>query len=636
MAREQMMCFVTPCVSNAPVVVSSGTFRRIDRLCEAVGRIHFATLALIPPRHDAAPPAAPSLLLEVVVDEGVSTTELVDRMLQHGFAALWWLYREHWTGPRGTPPAGKRDWLRAFLLQHANRAACGFVGNRDRSLAQVRGENLLLRQAGEALRRLPPSRVGDREALAGEMRRWAAEAGSAWAAEPPPRSFWRRGTVPDGLRLALLSVRLVVPALAVLGLLMVAGAMALASAQLLVGAGQPVPDFVAVAVLLAALGLLAIVLPVVFAAMAGGVALVVAFVVLLVFVLSLSVLALGSVLAGALWIPACMGALTALGTIALFAIGLSAALLLLLCAASRLRPPPFFPVLLASAAGSLLVLLIFGLTAWMFRVMGRLDCGLPPLQLAVWPDPLTALCWTALAMLMVGTGLLGGPRLLAFLARQFVRRAEEADRPVALPDVPLHTVHPSVQACEALIAMRTGHMISVTDIRGPAHRRALRFWLWFINLLGELYFTEGQLGKVGGIKFGHWHLIDEGRRLLFCSNFDGSFGGYLDGFIRGASQGVNLIWRRTELLPRPAARADQPAVLRARAFPPTRLHIFCGCKCEQAFKSYARDSMVPHLHRYEAYCLSNEDIARATRLRAALQGQRNAVKDDQIARALES
>ena len=46
--------------------------------------------------------------------------------------------------------------------------------------------------------------------------------------------------------------------------------------------------------------------------------------------------------------------------------------------------------------------------------------------------------------------------------------------------------------------------------------------------------------------------------------------------------------------------------------------------------------MLPHLHRFEAYTLSNQDIERATRLREALRGTRTALKDDQIARALES
>jgi len=99
---------------------------------------------------------------------------------------------------------------------------------------------------------------------------------------------------------------------------------------------------------------------------------------------------------------------------------------------------------------------------------------------------------------------------------------------------------------------------------------------------------------------------------------------------------VNLIWRNSELLPRAAAREDQPGIELARSFPPTCLGLYRGCKAEQVFKAYTRASMLPHLHRFEAYCLSNQDIERATRLREALRGTRTALKDDQIARALES
>lgn len=80
--------------------------------------------------------------------------------------------------------------------------------------------------------------------------------------------------------------------------------------------------------------------------------------------------------------------------------------------------------------------------------------------------------------------------------------------------------------------------------------------------------------------------------------------------------------------------------------PPTPLAYFGGCRNEQWFKSYARDSMVPHLFRYEAYNVTYADIERATRLRDAVghvlyaadktPGKRDHVADDQIVRALES
>ena len=85
-------------------------------------------------------------------------------------------------------------------------------------------------------------------------------------------------------------------------------------------------------------------------------------------------------------------------------------------------------------------------------------------------------------------------------------------------------------------------------------------------------------------------------------------------------------------------------MLPARVIRRSLLH--AGSPNEQWFKSYARDSMVPHLFRYEAYNVTYADIERATRLREAVSrvlfaaantpGKRDHVADDQLLRALES
>ena len=168
------------------------------------------------------------------------------------------------------------------------------------------------------------------------------------------------------------------------------------------------------------------------------------------------------------------------------------------------------------------------------------------------------------------------------------------------------------------------------------NRLMLRFFLWLVTYIGHTIFVNGRLANADGIRFAHWHLIDDGRRFLFCSNYDGSFGGYLDEFINGTPEGINLFWRWTELRQRPAAVEGHPEVTFARKFPPTRLGIFRGCKYEQWFKTYARDSSLPHIYRFAAYSYSAQDVARATRLRESLFGLRSAVKDDQMMRALES
>jgi hypothetical protein len=199
-------------------------------------------------------------------------------------------------------------------------------------------------------------------------------------------------------------------------------------------------------------------------------------------------------------------------------------------------------------------------------------------------------------------------------------------------------VHPSVEECEAELVGGTAHMISLTDMRNP-HWWSVwwtRLFLRLVTAIGRIFFTEGRLGGAPGIHFGHWHIIDNGRRYLFYSNYDGDFGGYLDDFINGASSGTTLFWRWTELKRRKAAASGQPEVVEPRAFPPTRFLAFRGVKCELKFKSYARDSMLPHLYRFDACNRTIDQINEATVLRDALFGTRNNCNDDLIMRAIES
>jgi hypothetical protein len=449
-----MLCIVSARWSGTDSALRAA-WPAVDTLLADLGRVHFASVALLPPRPGQS--SNPSLLFELVIDDGLPPAELVDLLVSQGLEDLWPLYGGYFSGsPHTTGAAERRRWLRRFLLRHLDRAAGGFVGNRDRTVAQVRQESDLFRAARQYCARLSPSVRADRSRLARELVHWAADApGFAWAAAPAPRSFWRGRS-----------------------------------------AGQTLRRRIALALLFVVIVLLA------------------------------------------------------------FALGL-------------------LPLLYVVA--------------------------------------LLVIPW----ILVVRRGL---------------------DRPLAAETPRAQQVHPAVDACEAGLVGRVGHMISLTEVRRPYALNAaiLRIHLRLIGWLGHVWFTEGRLGDAAGIKFGHWHLVEGGRRLLFCSNFDGSFGGYLDEFIGGASIGVNLVWRWTELRPRGAADQGQPPVAHPRRFPPTRLGAFGGCKNELWFKTYARDSMLPHLHRFEAYCESNEDIARATALREALFARRTPVADDRIMRALES
>ncbi|MFT4193037.1 hypothetical protein, partial [Ottowia sp.] len=490
-------------------------------------------------------------------------------------------------------------------------------------------------------------RPADAAALADGLRRWAAATGFGWvAADPAPRSRWRKGPGFGLAGWAAIAARLVVPIPALVGLLMLFGWLVSTVGTGLDAHGLAVPDEPAAAVLLATLALLPVLfvpLGLAFTTRLGTLGLVaVALVGASAAVLQL-VYALYIVIAYPHHEYARLmhwAGYTGVGVLGLLAVAAATVLAVLLRVLPVLRAPPFFPLAAVLGVALAVVGVIWVLAQAMLYLLAAPSWVSEPLALAAHPALEVRLAWGLAAVAVVALVI---PLVIRFVVKWvpwLARRATWWQRPGPLPVAPAHQIHPSIAACEAGLAARNavGHMISLTEIRRPYawHRFWLRFWLRFIHQLGETVFTEGLLGSASGIKFGHWRIIGNGRRLLFCSNFDGFFSGYLDEFILGASEGVNLIWQRTELRPRCAAREGDPAVTAPRRYPPTRLGIYKGCKAEQAFKAYARASMVPHLARYEAYSLSHADIERGTRLREALRGTPSAVKNDQIARALES
>ena len=105
--------------------------------------------------------------------------------------------------------------------------------------------------------------------------------------------------------------------------------------------------------------------------------------------------------------------------------------------------------------------------------------------------------------------------------------------------------------------------------------------------LAELRFgsnpAHGQLSGIPSIHFAHWAMIDNGRRLLFLSNYDGSWENYLDDFIDKASTGLTGIWSNTV------------------GFPPTRFLVFAGARNGPWFKAWARNQQTYTAVWYSAY-----------------------------------
>lgn len=106
----------------------------------------------------------------------------------------------------------------------------------------------------------------------------------------------------------------------------------------------------------------------------------------------------------------------------------------------------------------------------------------------------------------------------------------------------------------------------------------------YIDRMAKAYFNDiGQLGGIPSIHFAKWLLLDEGRRLLFLSNYDSSWESYLGDFVDQAAIGLNLAWACTE------------------GYPRTRLLALDGADDEERFKAWGRAHQLPTPVFYSAY-----------------------------------
>ena len=127
------------------------------------------------------------------------------------------------------------------------------------------------------------------------------------------------------------------------------------------------------------------------------------------------------------------------------------------------------------------------------------------------------------------------------------------------------------------------HLASITIVKpGLLRKMTLKFVLFAANLAARTS-TSGQLSGIPTIHFAHWSVIDGGKRLLFLSNYGGSWGSYLDDFIDKASPGLTGIWTNTV------------------GFPKTRFLVLEGSRDGPGFKNFARSSQSVTRVWYSAY-----------------------------------
>jgi hypothetical protein len=128
------------------------------------------------------------------------------------------------------------------------------------------------------------------------------------------------------------------------------------------------------------------------------------------------------------------------------------------------------------------------------------------------------------------------------------------------------------------------HLASVIPIKpGPFRLLTLRVVLYALNLIARIRANEGELGGITSIHFAHWSVIDGGKRLLFVSNYDGSWESYLNDFIDRAAIGLTAVWSNTD------------------GFPRTCFLLFRGARDGPRFKHWARANQTATTAWYRAY-----------------------------------
>jgi hypothetical protein len=197
-------------------------------------------------------------------------------------------------------------------------------------------------------------------------------------------------------------------------------------------------------------------------------------------------------------------------------------------------------------------------------------------------------------------GLVLGVVIVALLLARVLRYRENTD--------PEHTTPPPPTGMRELVAREDrivqNQMTSVTPMKpGKFRRFTVRGVFFVINTAARFWYTRGKLGEIPSIHFARWILIDDDRRMLFLSNFDGSWENYLGDFIDKASEGLTAVWSNTHMFPR------------------SRWLVDGGAKNEQVFKAMVRDSQAPTEVWYSAYPrLTVENVNRNTAIRVGLSG----------------
>jgi hypothetical protein len=200
-----------------------------------------------------------------------------------------------------------------------------------------------------------------------------------------------------------------------------------------------------------------------------------------------------------------------------------------------------------------------------------------------------------LALLLLSPLLLIAAPIVLFRLRML----EKTDPEMCLPVEAAHA--------EKLFELEDHELTNQFSAMGSLKPGLLRFWitafvLLLIDYAAKHVYTRGRLARVRTIHFARWVFLDNNRRVLFASNYDGSLESYMDDFINKVGFGLNVVFSN------------------GIGYPKTRWLLCDGSKDEQKFKRYLRRHQLPTQVWYNAHRGSRaSDLERRSSIRKGLE-----------------
>ncbi len=127
-------------------------------------------------------------------------------------------------------------------------------------------------------------------------------------------------------------------------------------------------------------------------------------------------------------------------------------------------------------------------------------------------------------------------------------------------------------------------LVTVSEMKPGGFRRlALRLVFWSLGEGAARLWAPGFLGPLRNIHFARWMLLPGTGKLVFWSNYDGSWESYLENFVEEAAVGVTGVWSNTE------------------GFPHARWLVNGGAADGDRFRRHARGQQIPTQFWYSGY-----------------------------------